>query len=992
LKNITPQYNVNWGSRFSEVSETIRWIKEISERWQKAWESSRVYDADPDEKRSKYFVTAAFPYPNSPVHIGNARSYLLADIVARHRRTKGDNVLYPMGFHYTGTPILSMAESIEAGDPELIDLFVSLYGVPREIATSLSKPLDLAQYFHRVSRDSMKMLGLGIDWRREFTTIDPYFSSFIRWQFEILREKGYLVKGTYPVGWCPKHEMPVGGHDTKDDKDPEIGEFTIIFFRDSEGRILPTATLRPETIFGVTNLWINPYAEYIEIEINKTKWIVSRKGFEKLRYQKKDVRIVKAVGIDELLSKQAINPVTGEAVPILPARFVDPEIGTGVVMSVPAHSPDDYVAYIEITRSDSSVKPLEPRIVIKIPGIKDIPAKFFVEKHRVRSQLDRGSLDRATKELYSLEYSSGTMVDDLERLVYSPRDRGFLEGFIRGWISGKSVPEARENISRILRLSGYGDVLYEIMNKPVYCRCGTEIVVKILENQWFINYSDPRWKEKGLELLNSMYIQPPEIKTYMADLIKALREKPCARTRGLGTPLPWDPRWVIESLSDSTIYMAFYTVAHRIRSLVRDPSLLDRDFWDYLLLGKGPLNVIASKTGLRPEDLEDLRKEFLYWYPLDLRVAGKDLSNNHLLFFIMNHVAIFPKDLWPRSMIVHGWMLRDGRKMSKSYRNILPLFKAIEIYGSDTVRVAISTLSEVGQDLDFRHESVVNISDHFRRIYDIVSKIVESRVKKDPGEVDRVYASMIARDIIKADEALEKLRIRDAGVRLIYSMANEMSNYIQSVDAVWSDMLDLVRAWIIMLSIYIPHIAEEIWHRLLDEKSFVVKEVFDRNMIRKYIDDQAEFRYRYIKALRSDIEEIMALLKRKPSRVVVYVAPKDEIEILRRSIEAHRRGEGLKAIMEKHIDRIPGVGREEAAQRIKRIFDHASSIPEDLSEIIMSIQDIDEARIIRENIDSLRDLTGSSEILVYISSDPEAPDYRGKKREALPLRPGIYME
>lgn len=959
------------------------------------WEAEGAYRADRIESgdRRKFFVTAAFPYPNSPIHIGNARTYVLADIVARHRRSRGENVLYPMGFHYTGTPILTMAESIEEGDPELLDLFVNLYGVPREVAIKLSKPIDLAQYFHRVSRESMKILGLGIDWRREFTTIDPYFSSFIRWQFELLKERGYVTRGTYPVGWCPKHGMPVGGHDTKDDKDPEIDEFTLIFFKDDKGRVLPAATLRPETVFGVTNIWVNPGAEYLEIEVNGSTWIVSRRSYEKLLHQKRGIRYIGTVSLEELLLRTAINPITGEKIPILPAEFVDPEVGTGVVMSVPAHSPDDYAAYIEILRSSGNTKPLEPRVVIRVPGIKDLPAKHFVEKHGVRGQLDRDALEKATKELYYLEYSSGSMERDLSRHVrIDTNDQGFLVGFIRGWVEGKRIPEARENISRIIKLSGLGDSLYEITNKPVYCRCGTEVIVKMLENQWFIDYSNQEWKAKGFELLESMYIQPPEMRDYIADLIKNLKEKPCARTRGLGTPLPWDVGWIIESLSDSTIYMAFYTISHKLRGLVKDPSMLGKGFWDYVMLGKGRPEEIAKGLGIRREDLEDLRKDFLYWYPLDLRAAGKDLANNHLLFFIMNHVAVFPKDLWPRSILIHGWVLREGRKMSKSLRNILPVFRAVDLYGSDSVRIALSTLSEEGQDLDFRHESVISIAEHLRRIYELVERVVKMPVKEDPDELDTIYASRIARSILRADNALERLKVREAGILIIYDITNNIAEYAKKTDKIWRGILGILRAWIIMLSIYAPHVAEEIWHSIFSEKSLVVRESFNRNDLERYIDRNLELKHIYIRYLGEDLREIISILRRKPSKIVIYVAPQSEIEILRRSLEAQRRGEGIRPVMETYLGKLGLGSRDEEALRIKRIFDHASTLSEEIAAMVIEGAIIDEMTVIRDSLGILREITGASVIEVHGFWDPEAPDYRGKKKESLPLRPGIYIE
>jgi len=113
---------------------------------------------------------------------------------------RGYNVLFPMGFHYTGTPIMAMADAIAKGDKELIDTFKEIYEIPADVIPRMSDPLYMANYFKEDIKRSMKEIGLGIDWRREFTTIDPEFSSFVTWQFHKLQSKGYIVKDTHPVG------------------------------------------------------------------------------------------------------------------------------------------------------------------------------------------------------------------------------------------------------------------------------------------------------------------------------------------------------------------------------------------------------------------------------------------------------------------------------------------------------------------------------------------------------------------------------------------------------------------------------------------------------------------------------------------------------------------------------------------------------------------------------------------------------------------------
>src|SRR5215831_4390854 len=113
----------------------------LEKKWSHKWKAEKIFQANIDPKRKKYFVTVAYPYPNSPQHIGHGRTYTLADAHARYMRMKGYNVLFPMGFHYTGTPILGMSRRIISQDKELIDTFSKIYRVPYNEIASFVDPV-----------------------------------------------------------------------------------------------------------------------------------------------------------------------------------------------------------------------------------------------------------------------------------------------------------------------------------------------------------------------------------------------------------------------------------------------------------------------------------------------------------------------------------------------------------------------------------------------------------------------------------------------------------------------------------------------------------------------------------------------------------------------------------------------------------------------------------------------------------------------------------
>ncbi len=992
------------------VNEFAAWLVEIAEKWRRRWSEAKIFEADPDPSKPKFFITAAFPYPNSPQHIGHGRTYTIADVYARYKRLRGYNVLFPMGFHYTGTPILTMAEAIAQGDPELTAIMTQVYGVPEEDLEKLKDPLSLARYFHEDIKAGMIEMGYSIDWRREFTTIDPEFKRFVVWQYERLRSKGLLTKGTHPVGWCPRHNMPVGMHDTKGDVEPEIGEFTIIKFVDEEGRVFPAATLRPETVFGVTNLWVNPRAEYVEISVDGERWIVSKRAEFKLRFQKRRVEVLREYRGEELLGVRVTNPATGRRVPVLPATFVDPDTATGVVMSVPAHAPFDYAALRDLMESVEGRRLLEklgvdpeelrPIPVISVKGYGEVPAAQVVEEMGIRSQEERARLEEATKRLYSDEYHHGIMRADVVglALTHLPEEyRRYAIAPVKAWIASRPVPEAREATRKWLEAIGYADVMYEIMNKPVYCRCGTEIVVKILEDQWFLNYADPEWKRLAREALSRMRIVPSEIRQEFEKTIDWLRERACARTRGLGTELPWAKGWIIESLSDSTIYMAFYTVIHRIRRHGLQPEQLTVDFWDYVLLGSGDAKTVSKETGVPVEILEELRREFDYWYPLDSRHSGRDLVPNHLTFFIFHHAALFPREKWPRQIVVNGLVLLAGKKMSKSLRNIIPLRKALRVYSPDAIRAALITGAELLQDVNFTHGLALSVLGRLQRIRDIVEAVVGKLGEAGEQEVTLAEKWLLSRlqyHKERVTRAYENLRLREAGITLLYEMVDDVNRYLELRGVTPSNakiLADYLREWIIMLSPITPFFAEEMWERLGGE-GFVSTARWPRVDV-ELRDAEAELAFEYVERLIEDARNILRVIKEKPSTMKIIVVPPEEWGLLAKAVEAIQQKRSQREFIQEAIAEVDDPRlKKEVAAKARKLYELAMSLDDYTRSLVLDARSLDEKRVVEELSQMIARAVGVEKIEVMYTTEAEGRAPPAKIRAALPLRPAIVFE
>ncbi|MEW6329290.1 MAG: leucine--tRNA ligase, partial [Candidatus Micrarchaeota archaeon] len=763
-------------------------LSAMEKKWQQRWEDTRAFEANPAKTNDgKFYLTAAFPYPNSPQHIGHARTYTTTDVYARFMRMKGRNVLFPMAFHVTGTPILAMAKRIAARDPEILEIFDKIYGIPVETTTSLTDPKALVTYFSREIEAGMREMGFSIDWRRKFYTYDLAFNRFIEWQFSKLNEKGYITQGAHPVPWCPKCNNAVGAHDTQEDMDPEIGEYVLLKFKFRDGFLL-TATFRPETIYGVTNVWVNPDVEYAAARSPKNSEIyyVSLDAVEKLNMQGFDLEILDKIPGKDLLGENATceNLMTSANIPLLPASFVDPKNGSGVVMSVPAHAPYDYLALRDL---GSSLAPIQ---VLKIDGYGSFPAKEIVDKMGLKDQNDPLAED-ATKEIYSKEAHTGVM--------------------IAGKYAGARVGEAKERIEEDMLAEKKALSMHEIINGPIFCRCGSLVSVKTVQNQWFINYGDEGWKKITRECLREMHIIPEKTIPEYDYTIDWLKEKACVRASGLGTRFLFDRTQMIESLSDSTIYMAFYTVApYMVRLLEND---INNALFDYVFLGK-PYTGKADK-----ELLQRMRDEFLYWYPLDSRHSGADLVHNHLTFFIFNHVAVFPRELWPRQIVTNGFVLMEGKKMSKSMGNILPLRRAIRKYGADVVRFSVVSGADLAADSDFNQTMADGVISRLNFMFSLCEQIpsFEERV---PKPIDKWLLSRFHRRVKNYDSQLSNLELRDVTQEIFYNTINDLKWYLKRTPPRADAIREVLEIWTLLVCPFMPHFAEEMWEKLW-EKRFV---------------------------------------------------------------------------------------------------------------------------------------------------------------------------
>ncbi len=936
--------------------------------WLKVWEEKRAFEPDPVAGKKKTFVTVPYPYMNAPVHVGTAFTASRAEFYARFRRMQGYNVLFPWAWHWTGQTIVGMSLRLKKGDEAVRRAFIEIDGVPESEVAKFVDPEYLASYYTKVSRQVMKDTGFSIDWRREFRTIDPSYRKFVEWQYTRLRELGYVVQGTHPVVWCSFDKSPTGDHDRMEGEGVSPQEFNLIKFHMGEFALV-AATIRPETIYGATNIWVNPEAEYSEARVDGELWIVSSSCLSRLSEQKRDVTPVRSFRGAELLGRFAMAPLTGSSLPVLPGRFVDPDLATGVVVSVPAHSPDDYMALKDVqegrTEAGRQVKEaaaaIAPVPILVLKGYSAVPAEDAARRSGAKDSLDE-RLAAATKEIYSEEFRKGVL------------------SAASGPLAGLSVPEAREKAVELLSKTGRLDRMYELAEKVV-CRCGTRCYVKVLENQWFLNYSNPEWKSRTRTLIERADVFPPEAREWFYSTIEWLNDWPCARRSGMGTRLPWDKEWLVETLSDSTIYMAYYTISKFVNQEKVAPENLTVQACDYIFLGKGNPANVAKAAGLTEKRLKEMRTEFSYWYPVDIRNSAKELIPNHLTFFAFHHAALFPEKQWPRGFGVNGMIQIEGKKMSKTKGNFVTWRGALEEYGADAFRLALALTADGMDDADWRGKSAQDAKEKVESVVPFVKKWLRAASDREAGALDAWLISTINRRIATVTESMQEMKIRRAAATAFLETWNDIRWYIhRSGDPRRETLQQAFEAWARMISPFTPFMAEELNHEL-GGKGLIAQA--DWPSQRDFpLDTEAELAETAVARLTEDARNVLKVVKGSKTRLNVYVASDEASSYFVALLEARKSNGGIGAVAKRFASVKIDPGR---ALKV------AYELGDGLQGMILAHPRFDEYRALGEAAGFVGKELGL-EVVVQKAGAKGTKDPGDRGRGALPLKPALFLE
>ena len=818
-------------------------LQKIEMERQKSWKENHIFESDAEEnwqgkydfdtKNSrKYFITFPYPYMNGRLHLGHGFSLSKAEFQSRYQRLLGKNVLFPFGFHCTGMPIAAAAKRVKKefeDDPEIIQKLkqnkdknkktiptqveiLQGIGVADEDLKKFAEPEFWLQYFPPYAKYDLERLGINIDFRRSFITteIQKYYDKFVEWHMNKLKQHNFVDFGKRNAIFSISEDQPCADHDRQCGEGVVPQEYVLIKMQLLDGERIPkelkniisekrkiflvAGTLRPETMYGQTNCYIHPNGIYGLYEMkNNEIYIASKHAIINMAYQDKTKEFKKCQPLLEIKGEKLIGAKISAPLSILkevylfPMESISMDKGTGIVTSVPSDSPDDYINLL-MFKTDEKIREkwgitlemvYEPIHIIKLEGYSDLSAKDMIEKYKIKSPKDKDKLKKAKEEVYT---------------------QGFYKGIMDiGPYKGQLVKDVKEKVKLDLIKANEADIYYE-PESLVKNRLGEECVVALVD-QWYLKYGEKEYKDFCLN-----YIKSENFNAYSSSTLKAFEQVlgwlsswGLSRIFGLGSHIPWDKKFLIESLSDSTIYMAYYTIANYLHEDIYGkipknnilPEMLTEEVFDYIFLGK---EFDFSKSKIEEKILKEMRNSFTYWYPMDLRCSGKDLIGNHLTMSLYNHAIVWDKNLdyMTRGYYCNGYILVDGEKMSKSKGNFLTIDDLINNYGADASRITLADCGDTLDDANFLRE-ISNISvnrlysfENFVKILvnEVWNKNKDFKINDPDIEIplddifDKIFNNNINYLVKESKKNYDEMKYKNVLKYSFYEMINSKDQYI----------------------------------------------------------------------------------------------------------------------------------------------------------------------------------------------------------------------
>ena len=744
--------------------------QKIESKWQARWAEQRLFEAEAEPGRKKYYVLEMLPYPSGELHMGHVRNYIIGDALARYMWMKSYNVLHPIGWDAFGLPAENAA--------------IKHQRHPSEWTSSNIETMH----------GQLKRLGVSYDWRREIATCQPEYYRWNQWFFLKMYEHGLAYRKNSRVNWCPicctvlANEQVVNGCCWRHEDTPVvereleqwflkitayadrllegmkelvrwpervlamqgnwIGKSTgayVEFGVSAVDESLRIFTTRIDTIYGCTAVFIAPEHPLVP------KLVARSSTPEKLRAEVERIgaSAVRA-RLEVNLEKQgadtgftARNPFNGESVPIWLANFVLMEYGTGAVMSVPAHDERDF----EFSKAFG----LPIRTVI-VPHAAEVPAELkapYTESGKNGKLINSGPYDGLTPEAA------------IERMTADAEAQGLGERTIQ------------------FRIKDWGVSRQRYWGTPIpMVYCDRDGIVPV--------------PEKDLPVLLPPHVKLTGEGQSPLESVPEFVNTTCPRCGG---PARRETD-TMDTFVDSSWYFYRYT----------DNKI-----------ATAPINKGAVK----------------YWFPVDQYIGGIEHAILHLIYMrfftkVMQNIGLVDFSEPVARLFTQGMVIKDGAKMSKSRGNVVTPTEMCTKYGADTARLYTLFAAPPEKDLEWSDTAIEGAWRFLHRVYRLVARHADrvAAIESGPAESERKWATTQLtpderRLLRKAHQTLrhvtEDMEERwhfNTDIAMIMELSNEFADLQAAIDRgqVRAKVLkSCLEHLLVMLSLFAPHVADELW-------------------------------------------------------------------------------------------------------------------------------------------------------------------------------------
>lgn len=715
----------------------------IETKWQAVWEKKGIYRATDFDKKKKFYVLIEFPYPSGAgLHVGHVRSWSAMDAFSRRKRMQGFNVLYPIGWDAFGLP----AEN---------------YAIKMKIHPSIAVEKNIANFKRQI-----KSLGLSFDWSREIDTTDPRYYKWTQWIFLKLFEKDLAYQADVSVNWCPFCKTNLADEEVlTDGKHERCGTQTE---KRLQKQWLLKITAYAERLLEDLKLVDYPN----RIAVQQINWIGKKEGIN---------IVYRLEGINEEIICFTTRP--------------DTNFGATFIVIGPEHP---FVASF---------------LNSKLPEIKK-----YVEMARKKSEIDRVAEGRKKTGVFTGFYAINNLNGKKLPIWISDFVLGNVgTGAVVG-VPGHDVRDfefAKEFMIPIIRVVvGKDGDISEITKRE-------------------------QVQEKEGKMINSEFLNGLDIHTATKKIMDYLEEK------------GWGKRTTSYHLRDWVFSRQHYwgepiPIIHcKICGVVPVPEkdlpveLPYLEKYQPSGTGESPLakipewvNVNCPKCGekarretdtmpnwagsnwyflryLDPQNDSSIAdpKLMKYWMPIDLYQGGFEHTTLHLLYsrfvykFLYDIGVVPTKEPYAKRRS-HGIVLgTDGRKMSKSFGNVINPDDISRKFGADALRVYEMFMGPFDQTIAWSEESVEGCFRFLKRVWQL------SKIKVSNEKTSQNLLTSLNKTIKKVDENLENMKFNTAVAAMM-----EFANSWQA-DAQGLRKEDL-KTFLVLLAPFAPHMTEELYQRL----------------------------------------------------------------------------------------------------------------------------------------------------------------------------------